>query len=264
LHPGLKTEEPCMPAWLIRPPPLVARLVFLAGLLVLWEIASAAGLISRFIVPPPSEIFPTIATLFTEGDLVGSFLRTFGETFAAAGLGTLGGVSIGWWLHHNRAAGAAYTDWMAAIAAAPLVLLFPLFLVIFGRNAATIVAMGTVASLPPVVLKTKEGLDNVRGVLIDVGRTFGLTRWQQIRMILFPASLPTIFTGLRLGLVFALINVVGVEFLIGFGGMGQLIGDLGDRFEIAGMYAAILFVVPTSVCFFYLTEKLETWLLSVR
>jgi ABC-type nitrate/sulfonate/bicarbonate transport system permease component len=253
-----------MPTWLIRPEPIYARFMFLGVLLLVWEFASLAGLMSRFIVPPPSEIFPTISVLFSDYDLTGSFLRTFGETFAAAGLGALGGILGGWWLHHNRVAGAAYTDWMAAIAAAPLVLLFPLFLVIFGRNAATIIAMGTVASLPPVVLKTKEGLDNVRGVLVDVGRTFGLTRWQQVKMIMFPASLPTIFTGLRLGLVFALINVVGVEYLIGFGGMGLLIADLGDRFEIAGMYAAICFVILTSICFFYLTEKLETWLLSAR
>ena len=68
----------------------------------------------------------------------------------------------------------------------------------FGRNAGTIVAMGAVSALPPVILKTKEGLDSVRHVLIDVGRTFGLTRWQQFQMILFPAALPTIFTGMRL------------------------------------------------------------------
>lgn len=253
-----------MLATLLRPPPLIARLSFFAGLLALWEAASLAGLFSRFIAPPPSEIFPTIALLYTDNNLTGAFLRTFGEVFAAAGIGATGGMAIGWWLHHDKTAGKAFTDWIAATAAAPLVLLFPLFLVVFGRNAATIVAMGAVAALPPVILKTKEGLDNVRNVLIDVGRTFGLTRWQQIRMILFPAALPTIFTGLRLGLVFALINVVGVEYLIGFGGMGLMIAELGDRFEIAGMYAAILFVVLCSVSFFYFTERLETWLLSAR
>ena len=202
--------------------------------------------------------------MFTDNDLVAAFLRTFGEVLAAAAIGSLLGMIVGWWLHHDRTAGRAFTDWIAATAAAPLVLLFPLFLVLFGRNAATIIAMGAVAALPPVILKTKEGLDNVRTVLIDVGRTFRLTRWQQVKLILFPASLPTVFTGLRLGLVFALINVVGVEFLIGFGGLGLTIAELGDRFEIAGMYAAILFVVLCSATFFFLTEKLETWLLSAR
>ena len=57
---------------------------------------------------------------------------------------------------------------------------------------------------------------------------------------------------------------MGVEFLIGFGGMGLLISELGDRFEIAGMYASIVFVVLCSVSFFYLTERLESWLLSAR
>ncbi len=253
-----------MPVWLIRPPPLLSRLLVFAVLLGVWEAASAAGMVSRFIAPPPSEIFPAIGLLYVDNELTARFLRTFGEVFAAAGIGSGLGMAIGWWLHHNRTAGAAYTDWIAASAAAPLVLLFPLFLVLFGRNAATIVAMGAVSVMPPVILKTKEGLDHVRSVLIDVGRTFSLTRWQQVRMILFPAALPTIFTGLRLGLVFALINVVGVEFLIGFGGMGLMIAELGDRFEIAGMYAAILFVVLCSATFFYLTEKLETWLLSAR
>jgi NitT/TauT family transport system permease protein len=253
-----------MLANILRPPPLIARTLVFAALLGVWELASLAGMVSRFIAPPPSEVFPAIATLFNDNGLIGAFLRTFGEVLAAAGIGSIVGMILGWWLHHDRVAGRAYTDWIAATSAAPLVLLFPLFLVLFGRNAATIVAMGAVAVLPPVILKTKEGLDNVRSVLIDVGRTFGLTRWQQVKLILFPASLPTIFNGLRLGLVFALINVVGVEFLIGFGGLGLMIAELGDRFEIAGMYAAILFVVLCSATFFFLTAKLESWLLSAR
>lgn len=249
---------------LLRPPPIIARTLLFVALLGAWELASFAGLVSRFIAPPPSEVIPAIGALYEDNELVAAFMRTFGEVFAAAGVGSLLGMIIGWWLHHDRTAGRAYTDWFAATAAAPLVLLFPLFLVIFGRNSGTIVAMGAVSALPPVILKTKEGLDGVRTVLIDVGRTFGLTRWQQMRMILFPAAAPAIFTGIRLGLIFALINVVGVEFLIGFGGLGLMISELGDRFEIAGMYASILVVVLCSVSFFYLTERLETWLLSAR
>ena len=72
-------------------------------------------------------------------------------------------------------------------------LLYPLFLVIFGRNAATIIAMGVVAGLAPLVLKTLEGLSATRAVLIDVGRSFNLTPSQQFWKILLPAALPTVF-----------------------------------------------------------------------
>jgi ABC-type nitrate/sulfonate/bicarbonate transport system permease component len=120
--------------------------------------------------------------------------------------------------------------------------------------------MSFCTGLPPVVLKTKEGLDGTRKVLINVGRGFGLTRSQLFWKIMLPAAVPTIGNGVRLGLIFSLISVVGVEFLINFGGMGELINDLAQRWEIPAMFGAILFVVLTSVAFFFVTEQVERWL----
>jgi ABC-type nitrate/sulfonate/bicarbonate transport system permease component len=247
-----------------KPPPLLARLGVLACLLALWEAAASAGLVNAFIAPPPSAIFASFEMLFVQEGLVNAFVRTFAEALAAAAIGSVIGIVAGYWLHRSKLAGLAYTDWVAAMASAPLVLLYPLFLVIFGRNSATIVAMGVVGCLPPIILKAKEGLDGVRPVLLNVGRAYGLSRWAMFSMIQFPAALPTIFSGVRIGLLFAIINVVGVEYLIVFGGLGQMISDLGDRFEIPGMYAGILFVVLVSICFFFITEKIEKWLLSSK
>ena len=80
------------------------------------------------------------------------------------------------------------------------------------------------------------------------------------RKILIPAALPEIFTGLRLGLTFSLINIVGVEFLINFGGLGQLINELAERYDLAGTYAAIGFVLLASMVFFACMEHVERWL----
>jgi NitT/TauT family transport system permease protein len=120
--------------------------------------------------------------------------------------------------------------------------------------------MGFTAGLAPIVLKTLEGLSGTRRVLINVGRSFSLTTSQQLWKILFPAALPTIFVGLRLGLIFSLINIVGVEFLINFGGLGQLINELAERYDLPGTYAAICFVILVSICVFIIMERLERWL----
>jgi NitT/TauT family transport system permease protein len=127
----------------------------------------------------------------------------------------------------------------------------------------TIIMIGFVAALPPVVLKTLEGLAGTRKVLVNVGKSFNLTQSQQFWKILFPAALPTIFVGVRLGLIFALINIVGVEFLINYGGLGQLINDLAERYDLPGTYAAICFVILVSVVFFMSLEKVERWLRPV-
>src|SRR5947207_8956202 len=116
------------------------------------------------------------------------------------------------------------------------------------------------AGVAPTVLKTLEGLAGTRRVLINVGRSFNLTPSQQFWKILFPAALPTIFVGLRLGLIFALINIVGVEFLINFGGLGQLINELAERYDLPGTYLGISFVILISVVVFILTERIERWL----
>ncbi|MEA2902657.1 MAG: NitT/TauT family transport system permease protein [Alphaproteobacteria bacterium] len=230
------------------------------ALIALIELLIRVGAVNRFIVPTPSEIVMAFPRVIAEEHVFERFLLTTGEALAASVLVTLFGVAGGVLLHQSRLLRQATETWVAAVAAAPLVLIYPLYLVIFGRNVTTIVMMGFTAGLAPVILKTLEGLSGTRRVLINVGRSFNLTRWQQFWKILFPAALPTIFVGLRLGLIFALINIVGVEFLINFGGLGQLINELAERYDLPGTYAAICFVILVSVCVFALTERLERWL----
>ncbi len=188
------------------------------------------------------------------------FWQTTREVLFASVLLASVGIAAGAVLFRFRLLRQACLTWVGALAAAPIVLMYPLFLVIFGRSATTIVMIGFAAGLAPVILKTVEGLTGTRRVLIDVGRSFRLTSAQQFRMILLPAALPAIFVGLRLGLVFAMINIVGVEFLINFGGLGQLINELAERYDLPGTYGAILFVILASIVFFDLTERLERWL----
>ena len=242
--------------------PLAIGLGSLAAFLVLVECGVRVGLINEFAVAPPSEIVRAFPRLFAEEDVGARFLDTAFEAAVASILVAVFGVAAGVLLYKVRILRLATETWVAAFAAAPTVLVYPLFLVIFGRNATTIIIMGFIAGLAPVTLKTLEGLVTTRRVLINVGRSFNLTEWQLFWQILFPAALPTIFVGVRLGLVFALINIVGVEFLINFGGLGALINELSERFDLAGTYAAICFVILVSIMVFVTTERAERWLTS--
>jgi NitT/TauT family transport system permease protein len=216
--------------------------------------------VSRYVVPPPTEVLMAIARILREEHVVARFLLTSGETFGAGLLILAIGVPIGFWLHRSALARRAFESWVAAWAAAPLVLAYPLFLVLFGRSSLTIMVLGFAAGVAPVVLKTPEGLAATRRVVINAGRSLQITRGQMFRKILVPSALPEIFTGLRLGLTFSLINIVGVEFLINFGGLGQLINELAERYDLAGTYAAIGFVLLASMVFFACMEHVERWL----
>ncbi len=242
-----------------RAAPLIGLLVVVV-FIVLIEFLIRIGIVNRFIVPPPSEIIGSFKRVIVEEDIIHRFFVTATECLTAGVMLTVFGVAGGVLLHRFKLLQQATETWIAAMASAPTVLMYPLFLVIFGRSAWTMIMMGFVAALPPVILKTLEGLSSTRRVLIDVGRSFNLTPTQQFWKILFPAAMPTIFVGIRLGLIFALINIVGVEFLINFGGLGALINDLAERYDLAGTYASICFVILVSVLFFMGLEKVERWL----
>jgi NitT/TauT family transport system permease protein len=230
-----------------------------AGFAVL-EALLRAGFINRYVIPLPTDVLLAFGRVIAEEDIARRFAQTLGEAFAAGVLAALGGFLIGVALYRHRLLERAVGVWVAAFAAAPLVLAYPLFLVIFGRSSLTIVMLGFLSGIAPVILKTLEGLHAVRPVLLDVGRSFKLGESQLFWKVLFPAAVPTIFVGIRLGLIFALINVVGVEFLINFGGLGQLINDLAERYDLPGTYAAISFVILVSVVIFAALERMEQWL----
>lgn len=240
--------------------PRFVGFVTLVMALLLVEGLIQGGLVNRFIVPPPSEVGAALYRIVVEEHVFRRFLLTAGECLVAGVLLTLVGVSTGVLMHRFKLLQQATETWVASMAAAPLVIMYPLFMVIFGRNALTIIMMGFISGLPPAILKTIEGISATRKVLVNVGRSFNLTPAQQFWKILFPAALPNIFVGVRLGLIFALINVVGTEFLINYGGLGALITDLAERYDLAGTYAAICFVILVSVLAFLTLEKIERWL----
>jgi NitT/TauT family transport system permease protein len=243
--------------------PRIVGLATAVAALLAAEVLIQRGFVNRFIVPPPSEVIEAFSRIVAEEHVFRRFVTTAAECLIAGVMLTVIGVGAGVLINRFKLLQQAIETWVASLAAAPLVIMYPLFLVVFGRNAVTIVMMGFISGLPPAILKTIEGISATRKVLVNVGKSFNLTATQQFWKILFPAALPTIFVGVRLGLIFALINVVGTEFLINYGGLGALITDLAERYDLAGTYAAICFVILVSVVFFLALERAEKWLRPV-
>lgn len=240
--------------------PFVLRWTALAAVLVVVELLIIGGAINVYVVPRPSAIFGALYRVVVEERVLTYFAITLGEVLAAAVGLVFVGIPFGIFLARKRDYWRAWGNWVAGLAAAPVVLLYPLFLVVFGRSPMTIIMIAFVTGVAPVILKTVEGISGTRKVLLDVGRSFNLTEWQSFWKIVVPSALPSIFLGLRLGLIYTMITVVAVEYLITLGGLGSLVGELAERYDLAATYAAVCFVVAVSVVFFVVVERLEKWL----
>ena len=240
--------------------PISLGLATLVGTFAVLEMLLRIGVVNKYVVPLPSDVVLALERIIVEENVLTRMRETAYEMSLSCIFVILVGVPIGTLLYRWSALRRAVMDWVAALAAAPLVLAFPLFLVIFGRSPATVIVMSVITGLAPIIIKTTEGLVAVRPVLINVGRSLKMSDRQMFWKILLPAALPTVFSGIRLSWTFVLISVVGIEFLINLGGLGQLINDLAERYDLPGTYAAISFVILVSVAFFMILERVETWL----
>ena len=113
---------------------------------------------------------------------------------------------LGYFLFRRRDFALAYSGWLAALFAAPVFLLYPLFMVIFGRNEITLIIMGFLPGVIPLIIQVEQGFRGVSSTLINVGRSVGVTAWQNFWKIMIPAAAPNIFTGFRLALIYTLLD----------------------------------------------------------
>jgi NitT/TauT family transport system permease protein len=243
-------------ARLLTSPGFASTMFLLAcGLSLEWAVAS--GAISPGIVARPSEAIAGIFTLQRKVDFVGAIQITASLVAFAVVLELLFAIPFGYFLYRFRVFGLAYTGWLTALFAAPIFLLYPLFMVIFGRNAVTLIVMGFLPGVIPLILHVQQGFMNVSRVWINVGHSFGLSRSDVFWKIMIPAAAPTIFTGFRLALMYTLINIVALEYLVDIGGLGRVVADRYVRFDIAGTYSAIIAVTAISVLFNWIIGRAE-------
>ncbi|MCW8173540.1 ABC transporter permease subunit [Natrialba swarupiae] len=113
----------------------------------------------------------------------------------------------------------------------------------FRAERVPIVLIAFAMSVTIIIISTANGLAKVPDVLIDVGRSMGLSRREQFRHVIFPAAVPYIFTGLKLGFVYAFIGVIASEFILSNSGLGYQISWYYQQFQTADMYAVLLIVI---------------------
>jgi NitT/TauT family transport system permease protein len=242
--------------------PQFVGLVLLAAILAAFEACIRTGAIPPGIIARPSDAITGLFTLQSKVDLFGAFQITASITAVALLLELVVAIPVGYFLFRHRAFSLAYTGWLAALFAAPIFLLYPLFLVIFGRSHVTLVVMGFLPGVIPLILQVQQGFLGVSQTLLNVGRSFDLPERTIFWKIMVPAAAPSIFTGFRLALMYTLVNIIAIEYLIDIGGLGRIVADRYFRFDIPGTYSAIIAVTIISILFNWLIGRGERWVRS--
>ena len=222
-----------------------------------WEAVVALHWISSLVLPRPTSVAMAAVELARKGELGQALLTTLTLLAASVVMATLIGIPIGYLLYRNRLWGKAFEPILGAIFASPLPLMYPIFLVIFGRTYGAILCLATIYALIPIIMNTREALLSVRPTLIWVGRSFGAGETTIFWKIVVPAAAPLMFSGVKLGVIYALLAVVAFEFLTDLGGLGRLLSELNYKFKIPETFVVTLAAIVISWLVLFIVSRFE-------
>jgi sulfonate transport system permease protein len=228
-----------------------------------WEAAVRLGLATGRLMPPPSRIFFTLAALAQSGELWIHSSATLSRVLGGFAIGAAAGTVLGALTGASELARRLLDPTLQALRAVPSIAWVPLFILWLGIFEASKLALIGLGVFFPVYLGVEGAVRSVDRKLIEVGRSFRLSRFEMVRRILLPAVLPAWVISLRSGLGLGFMFVVAAEFMGASEGLGYLLVDgqqLGKPEQIlAAIVAFALLGKGADSILIWVTKPLIAW-----
>jgi NitT/TauT family transport system permease protein len=244
-----------VPMWLGR---IIALLAF-GGV---WELMARVGLINPLFIGNPTGIIVFFFRgLFVTQELVVHLLWTLAGTLAAFILGSVTGILVGLLFVAYPKVEQFIDPIFAGLNALPRIALAPLFLLWFGLGISSKIALGFSLTFFIVLSSTIAGARSVNSDHLTLADTLGASSTQVFRRITLPSAVPTVFSGLRLGLIYALLGVIAGEIIAAQHGLGQSLTFLAGTFQINGVFAVLLLLALLGMSLTWIMSAVEARLL---
>lgn len=239
-----------------RAHPLV-RVLALAMLLVLWELATRTGSIPELFLPSPVGVLQTGAGMLLSGELFRHLATSLGRLLLGFGLGALGGVAVGLAVGFWSLAEAVGTPLIAATFPVPKIALLPLLILWLGIGEASKVAVIMLGVFFPMAINTYTGVRHADPLLVRAAVSFGAGRLSLIRKVILPSAMPMIFAGLKLGAGTALLLLVAADMIAANAGIGFLVLNAQNLMETTRLMVGIVLLSLLGVVSHWLLVRLE-------
>jgi NitT/TauT family transport system permease protein len=226
-------------------------------LIVLWQLTASAGLVDTRVFTPPIDIVAAAGDLISSGQLQSdtgvTVMRLLVGYVAGAAAGILAGLIMGYF----RVVRAALSPTFMALYAVPKIAILPLLLVMFGLGEAPRILIVGITTFFLVQIGTMDGVRNLDSRVIEAGRAFGAEGVKLFVHVVLPASLPAVFTALRLAAGIALVVITATEFVASDKGLGYLIWNSWTLFLPERMYVGLVCTAVLGALFAGVVAQIE-------
>ncbi|SEH90297.1 ABC transporter permease [Paracoccus alkenifer] len=237
-------------------------LLALIAALLLWEALVRLTGLPPYLLPSPLAVGGALWT--HRAEIAPAALLTGWETLLGLMLGAVLGVGTAVAMALWPRLGRALSPGLIVSQTIPVFALAPILTLWLGFGMAPKVAMVVLIVFVPVAQALYDGLMSPPSAQLDVARTMGASNWAELRHLRFPAALPRLASGLRLGAIYAPVGAVIGEWVGGARGLGALMIHANGRMRIDLMFAALFVVVALSLTLYTVIDRSLSRLLRAR
>jgi NitT/TauT family transport system permease protein len=234
---------------------IVAPIAFTLALFLLWELVCRAFRVPLTILPPPSEVFAALWQF--RGVIADNSVVTLWTTLAgfliATGFGLLLGIFVGW----HKAIYAGLYPVLVGFNSIPKVAVVPVLILWFGIGEIPAVLTAFLISFFPIVVNVATGLATTEPELEDVLRALGASKFDIMRKVGIPRSLPYFFGSLKVAITLAFVGAVVSETVGANKGIGKLMLDAQASFQVPIVFAGLIALAVLGIALYAITALIE-------
>lgn len=245
-----------------RLPGWATLIISLAPIAAIWKAIVVLGNYPPFILPSPELVAQRTLSELVSGTLLHHSTVTLTEAVGGYSIALLVSLVLGYILAHAPRIERILAPQIAASQAIPAVAIAPLIILWVGSDLRARILVAALVTFFPILSSTIVALRGVPRELLEMARISGATRWQVLRHVELPLSLPGVFGGVKAGLALATTGAVVGEFVGGRDGLGALINIARGLFDTPLMFAALLVLAALTLGFYMVASLLERALVT--
>lgn len=235
---------------------LLGQVVVAACVVAVVELMPVVGLVDKFTLIPVHDMVDALLSMVGIGEFWHHFQVTISAVVVSLVAAVVGGVVIGYALWRSPRVLRTVNPYLVSYYAVPVFIFYPALTVMLGgRGFLITVIISTSWAIVAVILTMIQGLDGISPVWESVGTIYGLSPGDRFRVIRLRAVIPHLAGGVELAVSYAVLGVLSSEFLLAPEGLGYLIADSYNNFDVRTMWGTVLAVVIVVTVLAALTRR---------
>lgn len=238
---------------------LATRVAVLVAFLALWEILAKTQMVNPMLTSYPSALWPTFLELLNNGNLLGHTWATFKATLIGFALSMILGVAVAAGLWWSDFAHKVLDPFLVVANAMPKIAFVPIFYIWLGSEYS-VYGMAVAIAVFVTIMVMFDGFKSIDPNKIKLARTLGASRAQVLRLVVMPGSVPTLVAALKMNIGLALVGVIVGEFQSASMGLGFLIVNGSQVFQLNVVMTSIVVLGLMSGLMYMMIARIEALL----